>query len=73
MITIGGIWPKSKLSDRFEFILSGELKKNFKGIFYVVGYDLYHNDKKVMTINPDKDSVNSIVKTLIKVSKKLGS
>lgn len=59
-----GIWPKSKLADRFEFILSDELKKNFKGIFYVVGYDLYHNDKKVMTINPDKDSVNSIVKTL---------
>ena len=59
-----GIWPKSKLADRFEFILSDELKKNFKGIFYVVGYDLYHNDKKVMTINSDKDSVNSIVKTL---------
>lgn len=59
-----GIWPKSKLSDRFEFILSDELKKNFKGIFYVVGYDLYHNDKKVMTINPDKDSVNSIIKSL---------
>ena len=59
-----GIWPKSKLADRFEFILSDELKKNFKGMFYVVGYDLYHNDKKVMTINSDKDSVNSIVKTL---------
>jgi len=59
-----GIWPKSKLADRFEFILSDELKKNFKGLFYVDGYDLYHNDKKVMTINPDKDSANSIVKTL---------
>jgi hypothetical protein len=56
-----GIWPKSKLSDRFEFILSDELKKKFKGIFYVVGYDLYHNDKKIMVINPDKDSVTSIV------------
>lgn len=59
-----GIWPKSKLSDKFEFILSDELKKNFKGIFYVVGYDLYHNDKKAMTINPDRDSVNSIIKSL---------
>ena len=59
-----GIWPKSKLADRFEFILSNELKKNFKGFFHVDGYDLYHNDKKVMSINPDKDSVNSIVKTL---------
>jgi hypothetical protein len=59
-----GIWPKSKLSDRFEFILSDELRKNFKGIFYVVGYDLYHNDKKVMTINSDRDSVNSIIKSL---------
>jgi hypothetical protein len=56
-----GIWPKSKLSDRFEFILSGELKKKFKGIFYVVGYGLYHNDKKIMVINPDNDTVNSIV------------
>jgi hypothetical protein len=59
-----GIWPKSKLSDRFEFALSDELRKNFKGIFHVVGYDLYHNDKKVMTINSDRDSVNSIIKSL---------
>ena len=59
-----GIWPKSKLSDRFEFILSNELKKNFKGFFHVDGYDLYHNDKKVMSINPDTDSANSIIKKL---------
>jgi hypothetical protein len=56
-----GIWPKSKLSDRFQFLLAPALKKNFKGIFYVIGYDLYHNDKKIMVINPDKDSVTSIV------------
>jgi hypothetical protein len=56
-----GIWPKAKLSDRFQFLLATELKKKFKGIFYVVGYDLYHNDKKIMAIDPDKDSVNSIV------------
>jgi hypothetical protein len=60
-----GIWPKSKLkSDRFEFELSSELKKNFKGIFYVIGHDLYHNDKKVMTIDGDRDSINSIIKKL---------
>lgn len=59
-----GIWPKSKLADRFEFILSNELKKNFKGFFHVDGYDLYHNDKKVMSINPDTDSASSIVKKL---------
>jgi len=56
-----GIWPKSKLSNRFQFILADELKTKFKGIFYVDGYDLYHNDKMIMRINPDKDSVNSIV------------
>ena len=56
-----GIWPKSKLSNRFQFILADELKTKFKGIFYVVGYDLYHNDKMIMRINPDNDSVNSIV------------
>lgn len=59
-----GIWPKSKLkSDRFEFALADELKKNFKGIFYVIGYDLYHNDKKVLTIDGD-DSINVIIKKL---------
>ncbi len=59
-----GIWPKSKLSDRFEFELDAELKKNFKGRFYVVGHDLYHNNKKVLTIDGDKDSINAIVKKL---------
>lgn len=56
-----GVWPKSKLSSRFQFLLSDELKKKFKGVFYVIGYDLYHNDKIIMKINPDKDSVNSII------------
>jgi hypothetical protein len=55
------LWPKSKLSSRFQFLLAPELKKKFKGIFYVDGYGLYHNDKLIMKINPDKDSVNSIV------------
>jgi hypothetical protein len=55
------LWPKSKLSSRFQFVLAPELKKKFKGIFYVDGYGLYHNDKLIMKINPDKDSVNSIV------------
>jgi hypothetical protein len=59
-----GLWPKSKLSDAFQFLLAGELKKNFKGIFYVIGYDLYHNDNKVMRIDTDKDSVQSIIKSL---------
>jgi len=55
------LWPKSKLSSKFQFVLAPELKKKFKGIFYVDGYGLYHNDKLIMKINPDKDSVNSIV------------
>jgi hypothetical protein len=56
-----GIWPKSKLSPRFEFLLAPELKKKFKGTFHVDGYDLYHNNKMIMRIDRDKDSVNSIV------------
>ena len=58
-----GIWPKSKLSDRFQFILGDALRKNFKGMFYVIDHDLYRNDKKVLTIS-DNDSVNSVIKKL---------
>jgi len=59
-----GIWPKSKLASTFQMQLSLELKKNFKGVFYGVGNDLYHNDKKVLTIDGDNDSINSIIKKL---------
>ena len=58
------LWPKSKLPQSFQFALAPELKKNFKGIFYSVGNDIYHNDKKVLTVDNDKDSVNSIIKQL---------
>jgi hypothetical protein len=53
-----------------------ELKKNFKGVFYGVGNDLYHNDKKVLTIDGDNDSINSIIaklKSKIKKSKILSA
>ena len=59
-----GIWPKSKLASPFQMQLSLELKKRFKGIFYSVGYDLYHNDKKVLTIDGDNDSINSVIAKL---------
>jgi hypothetical protein len=64
-----GIWPKSKLASPFQMQLSLELKKRFKGIFYSVGYDLYHNNKKVLTIDGDNDSINSVV---AKLKSKLG-
>ena len=59
-----GIWPKSKLAGPFQMQLSLELKKRFKGIFYSVGYDLYHNNKKVLTIDGDNDSINSVIAKL---------
>jgi hypothetical protein len=59
-----GIWPKSKLASPFQMQLSLELKKRFKGIFYSVGYDLYHNNKKVLTIDGDDDSINSVIAKL---------
>ena len=59
-----GIWPKSKLSGQFQMQLSLQLKKHFKGVFYSVGYDLYHNDKKILTIDGDEDSINSVVAKL---------
>jgi hypothetical protein len=59
-----GIWPKSKLASSFQIQLASELKKNFKGVFYSVGNDLYHNNKKVLTVNGDRDSVYSIIKQL---------
>ena len=59
-----GIWPKSKLAGPFQMQLSLELKKRFKGIFYSIGYDLYHNDKKILTIDGDNDSINSVIAKL---------
>jgi hypothetical protein len=44
--------------------LSLQLKKHFKGVFYSVGYDLYRNDKKILTIDGDEDSINSVVAKL---------
>jgi hypothetical protein len=64
-----GIWPKSKLASPFQMQLSLELKKRFKGIFYSVGYDLYHNNKKVLTIDGDDDSINSVIAKLKKIVK----
>jgi hypothetical protein len=59
-----GIWPKSKLAGQFQMQLSLQLKKHFKGVFYSIGYDLYHNDKKILTIDGDEDSINSVVAKL---------
>ena len=59
-----GIWPKSKLAGPFQMQLSLELKKKFKGIFYSIGYDLYHNDKKILKIDGDNDSINSVIAKL---------
>jgi len=58
------IWPKSKLSQQFELILSDELRKTFKGMFYVVDYTIYYNEKPIMTIDPDLDNVNTIIQKL---------
>jgi hypothetical protein len=62
-----GIWPKSKLASIFQIHLAAELKKNFKGIFYGVGNDIYHNDKKVLTVDGDRDNINTIVAKLKKI------
>ena len=62
-----GIWPQSKLSSSFEFMLASELKKNYKGFFYVIGYDLYYNDQKLFKIDKDRDSVNSILRKIGKI------
>jgi hypothetical protein len=64
-----GLWPKSKLPQSFQFALAPELKKNFKGIFYSIGDDIYHNDKKVLSVDGDRDSVNSIIAKLKKIVK----
>lgn len=61
----GAFWPKSKLSQSFELLLKDELKK-IKGLWYVEGTDLYRDDKKVLTIDSDKDSVDSIIKKIKK-------
>ena len=62
-----GIWPKSKLASSFQMQLASELRKHFKGVFYGVGNDLYHNDKKVLTIDGDRDNINTIVAKLKKI------
>lgn len=62
----GAFWPKSKLSQTFEMLLADALNTGYKGTWYVDGYDLYQNDKKIMTIDPDKDSVETILKYLKK-------
>ena len=62
-----GIWPKSKLASIFQIHLAAELKKNFKGIFYGVGNDIYYNDKKVLTVDGDRDNINTIVAKLKKI------
>lgn len=55
-------WSLSKLGDKFDQLLSKELKKIKGCIFYVKGRDLYCNDELLFKINGDKDSVESIVK-----------
>jgi hypothetical protein len=62
-----GIWPKSKLASSFQMQLASELRKHFKGVFYGVGNDLYHNDRKVLTIDGDRDNINTIVTKLKKI------
>jgi hypothetical protein len=59
-------WPKSKLSKSFQVTLNNALREKFKGVFYVIGYDLYHNDKKLLKIDPERDSVSTIIRTLSK-------
>jgi hypothetical protein len=65
-------WPKSTLSSTFSQILYNELKKTFTNrYFIVIGKDLYlsqpHGDKKLLTINSDTDSVESIIGKLNKL------
>jgi len=65
------VWPKAKLSDKFAMLLADELKTHFKGIFYVEGKKLFHNDKPLFDIDSDKDSVKSIVgKVFLEKNKK---
>lgn len=59
------VWPQSKLPKSFQPQLSAELRKHFKGMWYSIGRDLYHNDKKVLTVDGD-DSINGIISKLKK-------
>jgi hemoglobin-like flavoprotein len=60
------VWPKADLSDTFSVLLSDELKKRFKGIFYVDGKKLYHNDKPLFNIKGN-DSVEKVVNKVARV------
>jgi len=55
------VWPQSKLSSSFQMYLKAELQKTFKGIFWVKDYTLFVDDKELITIDPDKDNINSII------------
>lgn len=64
------LWPLSKLADSFVFKLHDELKKQFpKYTFWGKGYDLYMDDHKILTINGDTSSINSIVDTIKKITR----
>jgi len=58
-------WPQSKLSPIFVNHLKTELDSKFRGYdIYGKGYDIYVDGIKIMTVNPDKDSVNTIVQKI---------
>jgi ribosomal protein L37AE/L43A len=58
-------WPKSKLSTQhdkdFDHHLNYRLSKKFKGNFEVIGFDLYHDGKKLFTIDK-RDTYNSVIR-----------
>ena len=62
-------WPQSKLSKAFGMHLKNELDRRFRGHdIYGKGYDIYV-DGTAIPIDPDKDSIDSIVH---KVNQSLG-
>jgi hypothetical protein len=62
-------WPKSKLSTQhnkdFDHHLNYRLSKKFKGNFEVIGFDLYHDGKKLFTIDK-RDTYNSVIRKTLR-------
>ena len=45
-------------------LLADTLNKSFRGKWWVEDYTLFQNGKKILVIDPDKDSVETIIKQL---------
>jgi GNAT superfamily N-acetyltransferase len=62
------VWPKSKLTTQheknFDDHLNYRLSKKFKGKFNVVGFDLFLNGKKLLTIDK-RDTYNSVLRKVM--------